>query len=98
MRKILFACAAVASFWTVGASAQETVRPRWNYEGSAVCPDGFDYVRGLCRDRGGYYRLQADDGGPGGAGIRPHWNRLGSAVCPEGYDYYARVGRCLPQR
>ena len=43
---------------------------------------------------GTYYRLQADDGGPGGAGIRPHWNRLGSAVCPEGYDYYAWAAAC----
>jgi hypothetical protein len=53
MRKTLFALAAVASMWTVSASAQSAVRPQWNYEGSAVCPNGYDYLGGLCRARGG---------------------------------------------
>jgi hypothetical protein len=32
------------------ASAQQAVPPRWNYQGPAVCPNGFDYYagEGLC--------------------------------------------------
>jgi hypothetical protein len=101
MRKILIAVAAVASLWTVSAAAQSAVRPQWNSQGSAVCPDGYDYRGGLCRARGGYeygggpgYRRGYD----GGGGVEPRWNRAGSAVCPEGYDYHARSGACRPQR
>jgi hypothetical protein len=84
---------AVGLIWESAAPAQDAVRPHWNYEGSAVCPDGYDYVRGLCRSRDGFYRLQPRDEDS----VRPHWNRLGSAVCPEGYDYHARRRACLPQ-
>ncbi len=83
------------------AWAQQAVPPRWNYQGSAVCPEGFDYYasEGLCiaRDygrrgyRGGYYQHEY------GRGLPPRWNRAGSAVCPQGYDYHAHTGRCLPQ-
>jgi hypothetical protein len=85
---------AVGLIWASAAPAQDAVRPHWNYEGSAVCPDGYDYLRSLCRSRDGFYRIE---GGPGSEGVRPHWNRLGSAVCPEGYDYHARRHACLPQ-
>lgn len=89
---------------TVSASAQQAVPPRWNYQGSAVCPSGFDYFagEGLCMSRGGNgggtrygggYR-----GGYGGDGVPARWNRAGSAVCPQGYDYHARSGLCRPQR
>ena len=27
------------------------VPPRWNSAGSAVCPEAFDFVRGVCRSR-----------------------------------------------
>jgi hypothetical protein len=27
------------------------VQPRWNRAGSAVCPEDFDFVRGVCRSR-----------------------------------------------
>jgi hypothetical protein len=84
---------AVGLLWTSAAPAQDTVRPHWNYEGSAVCPDSYDYVRGLCRMRGGFYRLPPRDEDS----VPAHWNRLGSAVCPEGYDYHARRRACLPQ-
>lgn len=89
--------AALTCSWTVTASAQQAVRPQWNYQGSAVCPDGYDYRGGLCRARGyggGYARY---GGGYGGGGIPPRWNRAGSAVCPEGYDYHAHSGYCRPQ-
>jgi hypothetical protein len=102
MRKILIAVAAVTSFWTFTASAQQAVRPQWNYQGSAVCPDGYDYLGGLCRARGGYgYGGRPEYGGArygGGGGIEPQWNRRGSAVCPQGYDYHANSGLCRPQR
>jgi hypothetical protein len=105
MQKILIAVATVASFWTFTASAQQAVRPQWNYQGSAVCPDGYDYRGGLCRARGGYgYGGRTEyggagygGGGGGGGGIEPRWNRRGSAVCPEGYDYHANSGLCRPQ-
>ena len=101
---LIIAGAALASLWTVTASAQQAVRPQWNYQGSAVCPDGYDfYARtGLCMARGGYgggprYGGGYEGGGYGG-GIPPRWNRAGSAVCPEGYDFHARSGLCRPQR
>jgi hypothetical protein len=53
VQKILIAVS-VVTFWTSGALAQQAVRPQWNYQGSAVCPDGYDFIRGLCRSRGGY--------------------------------------------
>src|SRR3954447_12095562 len=83
---------------TTGAVAQNAVRPQWNYQGSAVCPEGYDYIQGLCRARGGYgggYGRPSYDGpryrggGYGGDGVEPRWNRRGSAVCPEGYDFHA---------
>lgn len=80
------------------------IQPRWR-NGSAVCPEGYDYDRGRCKpqgqygrgrggnygDRGGYYgeRRRARDGVP------PRFNRRGSAVCPEGYDYYDNAGLCF---
>jgi hypothetical protein len=90
----------------VEASAQQLVRPQWNYQGSAVCPEGYDFIQGWCRPRGGGYGPRY--GGPqyggrgprgyGGDGVEPRWNRAGSAVCPEGYDFHARSGLCRPQR
>jgi hypothetical protein len=95
---LMIAGAALACSWTASASAQQAVRPQWNYEGSAVCPDGYDYYArsGLCRARGGYGYGPRYGGGYGG-GIPPRWNRVGSAVCPQGYDYHAQVGLCRPQ-
>jgi hypothetical protein len=88
-------------FGVVEASAQQLVRPQWNYQGSAVCPDYYDYFQGWCRPRGGYgpeYGRPQYRGGYGGDGIPPRWNRAGSAVCPQGYDYHAHSGLCRPQR
>ena len=87
MDKILIAVVAAACFGaTFSASAQQAVRPMWNYQGSAVCPGGYDYLGGLCRPRG--YG--------GGDGVEPRWNRR--AVCPVEYDFHARSGLCRPQR
>jgi hypothetical protein len=96
---LMIAAAALACS-CVTASAQQAVRPQWNYEGSAVCPDGYDYRGGLCRARGGYGYDSGPryGGGDGGNGVEPRWNRRGSAVCPEGYDYHAYSGLCRPQR
>jgi hypothetical protein len=95
MKNILIAVSIVAAFWTTGALAQQAVRPQWNYQGSAVCPEGYDFIQGLCRSRGGYgYGPQYG----GGGGVRPRWTRSGSAVCPEGYDFHAHSGLCRPQR
>ena len=87
----------------VSALAQEAVPPRWNYQGSAVCPSGFDYYagEGLCISRGGYgegARYGGGYRGGSGNGVPARWNRAGSAVCPQGYDYHARSGLCRPQR
>lgn len=91
------------------ASAQQAVPPRWNWQGSAVCPDGFDYYasENLCiargygpRGYGGGYGGGYDRRGYGygyGQGVPPRWNRAGSAVCPQFYDYHARIGLCLPR-
>jgi hypothetical protein len=100
---LMIAAAALACS-CVSASAQQAVRPQWNYQGSAVCPDGYDFYApsGLCMARAGY---GYGGGGPrhgggygGGDGVEPRWNRRGSAVCPEGYDYHAHSGLCRPQR
>ena len=75
MRKVLMAVVAAACFGSTlgGASAQQAVRPQWNYQGSAVCPDGYDYVGGLCRARG--YGGRAEYRGYGGGpGVEPRWN------------------------
>ena len=100
---LIIAGVAIACTWTGAASAQQAVRPQWNYQGSAVCPEGYDYYagRGLCIARGGYGygpRYGGDYGGGYGGGIPPRWNRAGSAVCPQGYDYHAHSGYCRPQR
>lgn len=84
------------------ALAQQAVPPRWNWQGSAVCPNGFDYYasQGLCISRGRYGDGRGYRGSPYGAyrmGIPPRWNRAGSAVCPTGYDYHIRLNLCLPQ-
>jgi hypothetical protein len=61
---------------------------KWNRSGSAVCPDGYDYV---ARIRRGVARTFT-------AGSVPaQRNRRGSAVCPEGSNYQARYKACLPQ-
>src|SRR4051812_9662117 len=70
---------ALASMGAVGASAQQAVRPQWNYQGSAVCPEGYDYLGGLCRARGyggggPHYGSGYGGGGYGGGGIEPRWN------------------------
>jgi hypothetical protein len=88
------------------APAQQLVRPQWNYQGSAVCPEGYDYFQGWCRPRGsygpGYGGPRYGGRGPGdyygGDAVEPRWNRAGSAVCPQGYDYHAHSGLCRPQR
>jgi hypothetical protein len=110
MRKLLIAAlSSVSLLASVSAFAQEAVRPQWNYQGSAVCPNGYDYFanQGLCIARGGYgggpygrpgYGGPRYEGGYADDGIAPRWNRLGSAVCPNGYDYHARSGLCRPQR
>jgi hypothetical protein len=95
VKKTGIAIAAVAAFWTVNASAQSAVRPHFDYSGSAVCPEGFDYFQGLCRARGGRYGY--DRHGYGG-GVPARFTRSGSAVCPEGYDYKIRINGCVPQR
>jgi hypothetical protein len=99
MRKVLMAVVAAACFGSTlgGASAQQAVRPQWNYQGSAVCPDGYDFVGGLCRARGYGGRAEYRGYG-GGGGVEPRWNRRGSAVCPEGYDFHTHSGLCRPQR
>ena len=106
VRTALSTIAALAITGLIGgpASAQNAVPPQWNYQGSAVCPQNYDYYanQGLCISRGGYgygrgYGGPRYGGGYRGDGIPPRWNRLGSAVCPSGYDYYANVGLCLPQ-
>jgi hypothetical protein len=95
LTSLIIASAAFASMWTVSASAQQTVRPQWNYQGSAVCPDGYDFAGGACRSRGSYGGGPRYGGGyGGGGGVEPRWNRAGSAVCPQGYDYHARSGLC----
>ena len=98
MLKILIAVSMAASLWTVSASAQQAVRPQWNYQGSAVCPNGYDYRGGLCRARGGDSFGPRYGGGYGGDGVEARWNRAGSAVCPQGYEYHAHSGLCRPQR
>jgi hypothetical protein len=58
------------------------VPPSWNSQGSAVCPENYDYFieSGLCMPR-------VESRAP------PSWNNQGSAVCPEFYDYYG--GQCI---
>ncbi|HEX2725230.1 MAG TPA: hypothetical protein VHN20_05375 [Beijerinckiaceae bacterium] len=64
------------------------VEPRWNYQGSAVCPERYDFDDGWCKPRGaGYY----GEGG-GSPALPPRWTPDGSAVCPSGYDYLS--GAC----
>lgn len=89
----------IGAFVASEALAQQAVRPRWNWQGSAVCPEGFDFYAGdgLCISRGGGYGRRYGGGGGYGQGVPPRWNRLGSAVCPEGYDFHAYAGLCLPQ-
>ena len=87
------------------------VPARFDYTGSAHCPEGYDFRRGLCRARGyggGYQRRSyrgyeggGDDnsygGGGFGGGVPARFNGRGSAVCPAGYDYIARRNACFPQ-
>lgn len=99
LRSLMIASIGLA-IWSDSAAAQQAVPPRWNYQGSAVCPNGFDFYagNGLCIQRGyGPRRYGRHYGGGYGEGIPPRWNRLGSAVCPDGYDFHAHVGLCLPQ-
>jgi hypothetical protein len=69
------------------------LEPRWNAQGSAVCPESYDYVRNVraCRLRGEDSYARMLDGEP--ASVKPGWSRSGSAVCPANYDYRARPGR-----
>lgn len=99
---LIIAGVAFVGLGIVSASAQQAVQPRWNYQGSAVCPNGFDFYagEGLCIARGVYGggpRYGGGYRGGGGDGIQPRWNRAGSAVCPAGYDFHARSGLCRPQ-
>ena len=94
------ALAAIAIVGSFDVASAQAVRPRWNYEGSAVCPSGYDYFAGrdACIARGGFGRSYgAYYGGGYGNGIAPRWNHRGSAVCPEGYDFHAHSGLCRPQ-
>lgn len=96
----LIIAAALAIAFTTAASAQQAVPPRWNWQGSAVCPEGFDFYagNGLCVQRGySPRRYGGHYGGGYGQGVPPRWNRVGSAVCPEFYDFHAYVGLCLPR-
>lgn len=73
------------------------VVPRFR-NGSAVCPDGYDYDRGRCKPQGYYGRGRGDDYGDrrrARDSVPPRFNRRGSAVCPEGYDYYDNTGLCF---
>ena len=95
--------AAIVLFMTLTEAASAQVPAQFNYQGSAVCPEGHDYFHGLCYPRGYRYgqrryggRYYGGDGRYAG-GVPPRWNYLGSAVCPESYDYYAHVGLCLPR-
>jgi hypothetical protein len=99
LTSLMIAATALACSWTATASAQQAVRPQWNYQGSAVCPNGYDYYagRGLCMARGAFGGGYARYGGGYGGGVAPRWNRAGSAVCPEGFDYHAHSGYCRPQ-
>lgn len=67
LASLIVATAALASIWSPSASAQEAVRPQFNYQGSAVCPDGYDYAGGLCRSRGYQGMGSKFGGGYGGA-------------------------------
>ena len=98
--KVLFAALASAVICASATSAlaylstdvrPHIVKPKWNKQGSAVCPDLHDYVKkvGACRARGaGSYAGILD-----GASVKPTWTRGGSAVCPSNYDYRARSKR-----
>jgi hypothetical protein len=84
------AAAVLTGLLTASASAQDAVRPRWNYEGSAVCPRDYVFQDGLCisiysgRYRGNYGGAYP---GPGriGAVTRPWLNRNGELQCPTDY-------------
>jgi hypothetical protein len=92
------------------ASAQygpPEVPARFNYQGSAVCPENYDYVIQVnrCVSRaygGGYYRQDHYRRGYGGYGSRggvpAQFDYTGSAICPQGYEYVASYGACFPQR
>jgi len=69
-----------------GYHGGDAVPPRWTYDGSAVCPGGYDYLGGGCRRRSPGFEYGA---------LPPRWNRWGQAVCPQHYDYIA--GRCRPR-
>ena len=62
MKTILAAAfAAITILGSVDYASAQGVRPHFNYQGQAVCPEGYDYVGSLCRPRGygggpGYYR------------------------------------------
>jgi hypothetical protein len=99
MKTILAAAiAAITILASVDLASAQGVRPQFNYQGQAVCPEGYDYVGSLCRPLGysgrEYYRGRTYGGGEG---VPPRWNRRGSAVCPEGYDFHAHSGLCRPQ-
>ena len=61
---------------------------KWNRSGSAVCPDGYDYIARIRRCVARTVTAGA---------VPPQRNRRGSAVCPEGYNYQSRYKACLPQ-
>jgi hypothetical protein len=75
---------------------QGYVQPQWNRQGSAVCPNGYDFDAGWCKPR---EERQGRRGGYRGYGrsdaMQPRWNSRGSAVCPEGYDYVREA--CRPR-
>jgi hypothetical protein len=67
----IIAAVTLTALLSVSASAQHAVRPRWNYQGSAVCPDGYDYYasQGACISRGGSDYGRGYGGGYGGGGV-----------------------------
>lgn len=64
------------------------LRAKWNRSGSAVCPDGYDYVARI-------HRCVARTVTAGA--VRAQRNRLSSAVCPEGYSYRVQYKDCFPR-
>src|SRR5690242_2646058 len=61
---------------------------KWNRSGSAVCPDGYDYIARIRRCVARTVTASA---------IPSQRNRHGSAVRAEGFNYRSRYGVCLPR-
>src|SRR5689334_7041672 len=93
--KLALALAIALTFSSTGAGLIETdreqppeVTAKWNRSGSAVCPDGYDYIARIRRCIARTVIVGS---------VSAQRNRHGSAVCPEGYNYQARYRVCLPR-